>query len=298
MSAAPKINILTTEMIVAKLDELPTLPTIVYELSQVINDPMSSTAEVESLMSKDQSLTTKVLKLVNSAYYAIPGGVSTLSRAIAYLGFDTVNQLVLSASILDALSLGSNPPIDVKNFWKHSLGVGVAAETIGKFVRHPMPSDLFTAGLVHDMGKVALLSIAPEQFIMIHTEAQGKSLSFHEAESSLEHPRHTVIGHRLAQKWTLPHHLQTVCKHHHEKDPGLRGGLSADLNRTVDIVFLANLLTHALKFGNSGHSKILGAPTDVMERLGMNPQSDLKKVLLDIKNALDRAQDFLRVLGA
>ncbi len=79
---------LTKENILSRLDELPSLPAIVYELSKVINDPMSSTNDVEKLMSSDQSLTMKVLKLVNSAYYAIPGGVSSLSRAIAYIGFD------------------------------------------------------------------------------------------------------------------------------------------------------------------------------------------------------------------
>src|ERR1700745_3382504 len=94
---------LTQESIVARLDELPTLPSIVYELSRIIKHPMSSTSDVEKIMSNDQSLTAKVLRLVNSSYYAIPGGVSSLSRAIAYIGFDTVNQLVLCASILKAL---------------------------------------------------------------------------------------------------------------------------------------------------------------------------------------------------
>ena len=109
MGAAVKLS---EHDVTAKLDELPTLPSIVYELSKVINDPMSSTGDVEKLMSNDQSLTTKVLKLVNSAYYAIPGGVSSLSRAIAYIGFDTVNQLVLSASILSALE--TKEPTDFK----------------------------------------------------------------------------------------------------------------------------------------------------------------------------------------
>lgn len=290
-------RLLTADDILNRLDELPTLPTIVHELSQLISDPMASTAEVEKLMANDQSLTTKVLKLVNSAYYAIPGGVSNLGRAIAYLGYDTVHQLVLSASILDALA--NDPPIkfDVTDFWKHSLGVAIASETIGKFIRHPMPSDLFTSGLVHDMGKVAMLTIAPEQFEALVACATEKSISFVDAENLLEAPRHTVIGHRLAQRWTLPSQLQAAVKCHHVKEPNLRGGLSADLNRTVDVVLLANILVHALKFGYSGHKKILGAPVDVMERLGMKPDMDLKKLLTDLRTNLDRAADFLRVLG-
>src|ERR1035437_1814036 len=94
---------LTQESITSRLDNLPSLPSIVYELSQVINDPMSSTTDVEKIMANDLSLTSTVLSLVNSAYYAIPGGVSSLSRALGYIGFETVNQLVLSASILKVL---------------------------------------------------------------------------------------------------------------------------------------------------------------------------------------------------
>src|SRR4051812_46579450 len=90
-----------------RLDELPTLPTIVYELSKVINDPMSSTADIEHIMAGDQSMTAKVLRLANSAYYAIPGGVANLQRAIAYIGYDAIHQLVLSASIINALDAKS-----------------------------------------------------------------------------------------------------------------------------------------------------------------------------------------------
>src|ERR1700731_5475330 len=111
---------ITPEAIVARLDELPTLPSIVYELSQVINDPMSSTGDVEKIMANDLSLTSKVLSLVNSAYYAIPGGVSSLSRAIGYIGFDTVSQLVLCASILKALEIKGPQRFDLNLFWKHS----------------------------------------------------------------------------------------------------------------------------------------------------------------------------------
>jgi HD-like signal output (HDOD) protein len=295
MGAAHKLS---TDDVFNRIEELPTLPMIVHELSQVINDPMSSTAEIEKVMANDQSLTAKVLKMVNSAYYAIPGGVSNLGRAIAYLGYDTVNQLVLSASILDALKTADCEEFSVLEFWKHSFGVAVAAETIAKFVRHPMPADIFTCGLVHDMGKVALFNISRDTFLEVVKQAQASGKTFADVEAELDVARHTTVGHRLAAKWLLPTQIQSVVKYHHQKEPSLRGGASADLNRTVDIVLLANLLTHALKFGNSGHTAVLGAPVEVMERLAINPQDDLKKVLLEIKQGLGRASDFLRVLGS
>lgn len=296
MSAARRLEI-TLDSISSRLDELPSLPSIVYELSRVINDPMSSTAEVEALMSNDQGLTTKVLRLVNSAYYAIPGGVTSLSRAIGYIGFDTVNQLVLCSSILNALETKGGPStFNFSEFWKHSIGVAIASETIGKFVRHPTPADLFTFGLVHDMGKVALYIVHPEVMVSI-VEAAAKSRStYGESENALEIPSHAAIGQVLAQRWQLPAPLQAVIKHHHTREPASRG-LSTELNANVDIVFLANLLVHALKFGDSGYQKIQGAPTEVLERLTIDPNHDLKTLLQEIKAGLEKAQDFVRVLG-
>lgn len=118
MGAAPKQGKLLVHEIVDRLDELPTLPSIVYELNRVINDPMSSTSDVEKIMGNDASLTTKVLKLANSAYYAIPGGVTSLQRAIAYIGYDTINQLALSASIIKSLGPKSHELFDLPAFWK------------------------------------------------------------------------------------------------------------------------------------------------------------------------------------
>ena len=287
---------LTLEYIVFKLDELPVLPTIVYELSQKINDPMSSTKEITNIMQNDLSLTTKVLKLANSAYYAIPGGVSSLNRAIAYLGLDTVNQLVLSSSVLKALETESSASFDMNDFWKHSIGVAIASETIAKNIKHSMPSDLFTAGLVHDMGKVALYTIAPDDMLEVVAHATKNNTSYFEAEKEIGAFKHSEVGGLLSEKWKLPLHMHAAIKHHHNKEHNTRSGISAELNQVVDIVYLGNLLVHALKFGNSGHKKILGAPKDLMERLGINPTSGFKTILLEIKQTLEKADGFIQLI--
>lgn len=288
---------ITTDEISRKLDELPTLPSIVYELNEVINDPMSSTKDVEKIMANDVSMTTKVLKLANSAYYAIPGGVSSLSRAIAYIGFDTIQQLVLSASILQALETKGPTEFDMNEFWKHSIGVGIAGETIAKHLNHPLPADIFTCGLVHDMGKIALFVCDEDAMMTISKYAIENKMSFAEAEIALEAPKHTFVGKMLAEKWELPNQLKSSIALHHEKEPSKRGPISAELNQTIDIIYLANLLIHALKFGNSGHQKVLGAPKDVMGRLMINMDKDFKLLIKSIKDNLDKASDFIKIIG-
>jgi HD-like signal output (HDOD) protein len=284
------------EDILNKIEELPTLPSIVYELSQVINDPMSSTQDVEKIMANDQALTAKVLKLVNSAYYAIPGGVSNLGRAIAYIGFDTVHQLVLSTSIITSLKSDGKPSFKVNEFWKHSVGVAIGSETIAKMFGHRNPSDLFTCGLMHDIGKLALMIIGPNQLGEIVKVAEDKKMTFYEAEADLQYLNHTEIGKLLIEKWRLPQMIQMVVKYHHKPEATARVGVSADINFNIDVVLLTNLLMHGFKFGDSGYTKIQGAPVEVMQRLGITPEK-FKEVLKKTKENLEKAADFVRILG-
>jgi len=294
VSAAPKLN---HEYLIGKLDELPTLPTIIYELSQIISDPMSSTSDVEKIMENDVSLTTKVLRLVNSAYYSIPGGVGNLRRAIAYIGFDTVHQLILSASIINALDIKDPRHFDIKQFWTHSVGVGIAAEIIAKTIGHAQPSDLFTCGLIHDMGKLALYTIDATSVSEIIHNIEVKNLSYLESEMDLGLPTHCEIGKMLAEKWRLPLQTQTVILYHHQPNSMKRGGVSADLSQSVDIILLANLLTHALKFGHSGHKKILNLNQEIMQRLSIDPQQGLKNLIRQIKVRLKKAVTFINIIS-
>lgn len=291
MAAVP----LPPDKLIEKLDELPTLPTVVHELSKLINDPMSSTSDIEQVMENDQSITAKVLKLINSAYYAIPGGVSSLSRAIAYLGFDTVHQLILSTSIIKSLQVKGPQPFDINAFWTHSIGSAIASETVAKHLKHSQPSDLFTCGLVHDIGKIALLVIAPEMLMEISKTAKTNNMTFEEAEIHLNSHRHTDIGHHLAKKWNLPLHIQNAIQYHHQIDSMKRGGISVEQNLVVDITILGNLLVHALKFGNSGYDKIAGAPKDVLKRLMIDLEG-LKNISKDIKTNLDKAEGFMKII--
>jgi HD-like signal output (HDOD) protein len=290
--AAKKVD---HKAIVEKLNELPTLPTIVYELSQAINNPMSSTKTVEKLMEKDQSLTAKVLRLANSAYYAIPGGVSTLARAIGFLGFDTVNQLVLSASIIKSLKVQGPSKFDLNQFWVHAMGVAMAAETIGKHLKLRSPTDIFTAGLVHDIGKVALCIVDPEVVAQASTHATTNNTSYFEAETKLGFPSHTNIGQILTKKWNLPMSIQYVVMYHHQMDAAKRTGCTADINKSIDIVFLANTLINNLQFGNSGHSKIQDPAPEVMDRLGLKAE-DMPPLIEAIKKNLESADGFLKVI--
>lgn len=289
-------EILTADEISERLDAIPALPAVVYELNRVINDPMSSISEVEAIMSSDQGLTTKVLRLANSAYYSIPGGVSNVRRAIAYIGYDVINQLVLSTSIVGALATKSSSHFDLRQFWKHSLGVAMAAEATAQYVGYSTPSDLFTCGLIHDMGKIATYIIAPEVFARTVAYALEHDVSLKEAESQLGTVSHTLVGQELAAKWRLPAIIQASAGYHHEKDVAKRPDFSGELNLVIDVVYLANVIIHGLKFGNSGHDKVAGIPKEVIQRLHLEPPQ-LKEIMVKTKDSLQSAESFLAIIG-
>lgn len=301
MSAAEKLKL---KPISERLDELPTLPAIVYELNRVIADPMASITAVEKIMANDQAMTMKVLKLANSAYYAIPGGVTTLARAIGYIGYESVHQLVLSASIIGALKrhdTSTSPTrgvsFDMAQFWKHSLGAAIASETIAQHLNYKAPSELFTCGLVHDMGKLAFFLVEPEVFQTVLELASGEGISFFEAERKLQLPTHVEIGQLMAQRWRLPNQIQNVIRFHHAEMRDQRMEQSNDMNLVIDMVYLGNLFSHALKIGNSGHQRSAHVPREMIDRLQIEP-NQLKDILEKIRNSLAKADSFLTIIGA
>lgn len=298
MGAAEKIELpkMTYDFILNKLEELPTLPAIVGEINNLVNDPMSTTKEILDVMEKDQSLTTKVLKLVNSGYYAIPGGVKSLERAITLLGFEQVRTLVISTSVFNNLKV--NPPdgFDIKKFWQHSIGVAMTAETIAKHVQHKAPHELFTGGLVHDMGKIALLKISPEIPKQLAVFARANNMAYVDAEDQFDTVKHAMVGHMLAQKWKLPVNLQGAIRYHHHVDIDTRMALSVEMNQFLDIIIFANMFIHFINFGDSGHSLRTRSPEDLNTRLHVSGDN-VKEISLKVQKALDNANSFMEIIG-
>lgn len=278
-----------------RLNDLPTLPTVVQELNRIIADPMSTIKDVEEVMLKDQSLTAKVLTLANSAYYAIPGGVSNLSRAIGFLGFDTVHQLVIAASVFSTLKVSGKTDFDMIAFWKHSIGVAIVSEVIAERIGHKQPSDLFTCGLVHDMGKIAIAMLNTELLDEISEHAVSEKITFFQAERQMESMNHTRIGKILGEKWKLPMPVQNCVLYHHEAKTTLRSGISPEMNQYVDIVYLANSLMHAIRFGNSGYKVAQPLPKEILQRLSIQPE-EVGPMVKEFKEPLAAAEAFLKIL--
>lgn len=256
--------------LVDRVKDLPALPVVAMKVIELINDPNSSSADIADVLRKDQALTTKVLRLVNSSYYSIPGGVSDVQRALNFLGFNSVAQLVLGISVVSMFKDDANDRFSVSEFWKHALGVGMASEWIAKRTKRAKPEEAFTCGLLHDIGKLVLKEIRPEAFEAIVTDARERSISFLQAEVEAKSIPHTYLGEAVAKRWGLPAPIQLAIRFHHE-DVEAKPELNASQKELVKIVRFSNEWVGSLQFGNSGNYSKRPADPAKWAALGFQP---------------------------
>lgn len=285
------------DAILEKIDSLPSIPVVSQRVGELIHDPRVDARGIAAVLRSDPGLTAKVLKLANSAYYGIPGGVSDVTRAISFLGFNTLYQLVLSVSVFSVLDSAGGRGLDVREMWKHSLGCALLAERIAAHLRMSDTNACFTAGLLHDIGKVALLQVAPEGFLDAVEMARTKSLSLEATELACGLPNHVPVGSRLAERWRFPMPLRVAIAHARFQTSDARHALAANLAPYVDITALASTLCRRFNFGDPGDNIVPELDAALLERLNLTRTqaegfrnellraADRSKVLLDLMSS-------------
>lgn len=290
VGAAKKTNSEYSELL-AKLQDIPTLPIVAMKVNELINDPNSSGADIANVMKKDQVLTAKVLRLVNSSYYAIPGGVADVQRALAFLGFNTVAQLVLSLSVFSVFGVSDNPDFPMLEFWKHALGTAVCGEALAKRLKIAKPEEAFTCGLLHDVGKLVLTQIDPARMSTIVRETKKSERSFVEVEREWDLPGHSFMGEVIATKWGLPQVIRLAIRYHHF-DVSQMGSVLASAKPVIHIVRLANQICVKNHVGHSGDCSDGQVTPDMLRNLGLK-ESDLPSIEAQLAKDMERAGAFL-----
>jgi HD-like signal output (HDOD) protein len=278
--------------ILDKMNDIPTLPVVATKVTEMINDPNSSSGDIADILKKDQVLTAKVLKLINSPYYGIPGEVTDVKRALAYLGFNTLAQLVLSVSVISLFGEKKENRFSMQDFWKHALGTAVASEVIAKRIGYAKPEECFTCGLLHDVGKIVLLQIAPDEFRKVVNLAEAEKISYHAAERKLEVPSHGYLGEYIANKWRLPMVIRASIRYHHV-DVSSMETMLASMKPVVHTVNLANQLVVKNNIGYSGDASGGLITAEMLKNVGLT-EADLEPILEKVSKDIDNASAFLR----
>lgn len=275
-----------------RLQDIPTLPIVAMKVNELINDPTSSSGDIAEVLKKDQVLTAKILRLVNSSYYAIPGGVTDVQRALAFLGFNTLAQLVLSISVFSVFKPGNDSAeFAMLDFWKHALGTAVGAEMLAKRLGFPKPEEAFTCGLLHDIGKLVLHQIDPERLREIIRETSKRGSTFVEVEREWDLPGHSFLGEMIATKWGLPQVIRLAIRYHHF-DVTPMASILSQAKPVIHAVRLANTLCVKNQIGRSGDCSAGEITPDMLKPLGF-VAGDVPALEAQLHQEIERAGAFL-----
>lgn len=199
--------------IMTVMRNLPPLPAVTRQLMVVMRDDSSSADDVTKVLSSDQALTGKVLKLVNSSFYGVPSEVTKISRAVVLLGFTGVRNLALGFGSMDTLSKLKGQ-LDMNDFWNHAMANAAAAQSLAPFVTHRTdPEEAFIAGLMHDIGAYVLAVAVPDEYLRIMAEPAEKRLQL---EAEVMGLTHAQVGQGLLKFWELPDAFADVARYHHD----------------------------------------------------------------------------------
>ncbi|PIE65315.1 MAG: hypothetical protein CSA26_04400 [Desulfobacterales bacterium] len=227
----------TTHRIIDHIDALPSLPAIVSEIMNITADPESSAEDLMKALLPDQSMCATILKIANSAFFGLPRQVNTLEKAVMVLGFDEIRNIVLGKAVFNSFKgLKNNNREMIEDFWKHCFVCGLAAKLIAEKL-HLSPSEYFIAGLIHDIGKLAMLMVLGGEHSGIIDQTGLPYRQSFIREQELFSIGHDEVGYRLLNRWLFPKPLLNGIRYHHLP--------SKSANKTMPAILqIADFLSH------------------------------------------------------
>jgi HD-like signal output (HDOD) protein len=208
-------QVIITEAVNA-ISHIATLPEITLKIIELVENPRSTAQDLNKLISNDPALVARILKVVNSAFYGLPGQIGSINRAIVLLGLNAVKNIVIAASLAKLFRGGRvSAHFSAKDLWTHSIGVGVMSKMIVQKLNNTLPDEAFLAGLIHDMGILVELQAFREPLVEIAERATNEQTRYIDLETQIIGVDHQQLGAGLTSKWKFPRSFQYVTGHHH-----------------------------------------------------------------------------------
>ncbi len=266
-------------------DELPTLPTVASKLISMTSKEDTTLSDIADLVSKDVSLSAKILKVSNSAFYSFPQQIGSIQQAVSILGTNAVRSLVLSFSFLTIKAGKKTSSFNFEKFWEESLASAVAAKLILEQVNDANTEEIFISGLLQNLGELILARTFSDEYdkVLEGTSDDGKSIL--ENEREIFGADHCYIGHEVAKHWGFPSILLQPILYHH--DPTSYKGDNEKIIQTTKAVYLSDLLTNIIFSQNPEeyHKKF---KKEAKKFLGLR-NDQIEKILDEINSRVDQA---------
>lgn len=228
--------------IVTQNIDLVSLPEIVIKLNEMVNDPLSTAADMGAVISQDPALSGRLLKIVNSSFYGFPSHIDSISLAITILGTRQLRDLVLATAVIRRFRGSAIHAFNIDAFWRHSLCCAVSARAFAGRLRVSNRERYFVAGLLHDIGKMVLYLVMPEQARELIQRASEPGVSIAELERQVFFGiDHAEVGAELLRQWRLPESLIEPVRFHHTPH------LATQFAREAAVIHLANGIANTLQ---------------------------------------------------
>ena len=252
--------------------EVSTLPTIHLRLDEAVNNPKKSMTDIAKIIREDPGLTTRLLRIVNSAFYSFPSKIETISQAVTVVGTQQIGSLSLATAVMSMFRGIPKDLVDMSSFWKHSVACGLAARILGMLRRETNTERLFVAGMLHDIGRLVLFTKAADEARQALMQSRHRQELLFQSEQEVLGFTHAAMGGLLLQTWRLPDRLEEVVTFHHS--PSLARRFPVD----AAIVHIADILAHALELGSAGEYYVPPLDEQAWQSLGL-PSSILPTAL-------------------
>lgn len=243
------------------IQKLPSLPSLVMEILENFNNEKVDVATLANKIARDQAIVARVLRVANSPFFGLSGQIGSISEAVSVLGFNNLRGLVTAAFIINAFP-HTGKGFDWTAFWRHSIGAAVCAKVLAKHVGLN-PETAFTAGLLHDVGKLVMGVYFPQAFVQAHEFDDGSSMETLQAERAALGLDHAALGGEVARRWHFPPAIREAVELHHTE------AVACAEKTLTDVVYIANLFAHALDDGRIREAKAAHLAAEVWARLGI-----------------------------
>jgi putative nucleotidyltransferase with HDIG domain len=278
-----------TQTILRKVSQLPPFPVVVQRALQLVADPNSSAQDVVDVIQFDQSITADVLRLCNSAYFSLQRKVHSLREALVLIGFNQLFEIVLSRQSSHLFSKPSaGYALDRGELWRHSVAAALLSGIISRRLgRQPSPI-LFTAALLHDIGKVILSEFVKDYFDDITRLIEEKSISFSDAEKEILGIDHAELGGKITAEWKFPKVIISSVRHHHAPFT------KSENDETVRLTHLCDVVAMLTGIGGGSDGLYYQSYGEVMSHYNLT-EDDIERFMMQLAEQFDQVKELLKV---
>jgi HD-like signal output (HDOD) protein len=261
----------TVQAAIREISHVATLPEITVKIVKLVEDPKSTAQDLHTLIANDPALCARVLKVVNSAFYGLPGQIASINRAIVLLGLNAVKNIAIAAS-LAKLFKGTEitPSFNAKDLWSHSMAVAAASKMIADAIKLGLADEAFLAGLIHDIGIVVELQANRDKLVQVINRVCPKAgapiaADMLSVEDEILGANHQDFGKGLCEKWKFPKSFAYVTGHHHNPL-----ALPPECRTLASVVCVADHLAAALPGSFRLDLSSTDLPQDVLDDLKLS----------------------------